>query len=63
MGIVSSGYNDRVVGYFYRMVKDGVYSLFRHADVVGGKVKSDAMPYGISNTLYGGVTEDELDFM
>lgn len=63
MGIVSSGYNDRVIGYFYRMVKDGVYSLFRHADVVGGKVKSDAMTYGISNTLYGGVTEDELDFM
>jgi len=23
MGIVSSGYNDRVIGYFYRMVKDG----------------------------------------
>lgn len=55
--------NNRVVGYSYRMVKDGVYFLFRQADVVGGKVKSDAKPYGISNTLYGGVTEDELDFM
>ena len=55
--------NNRVIGYHYRMVKDGICFLFRHADVVGGKVSSDAKPYGISNTLYRGVSEDELDFM
>lgn len=55
--------NNRTVGYLYRIVKDGVYFLFGNSAVTGGKIKLDAKPYGISNTLYGGVTEDELSFL
>lgn len=55
--------NNRVVGYHYRIVKDGLYFLFGPSVVTGGKVKPDAKPYGISNTLFGGVSEDELAIM
>ena len=44
----------------YRLTLNGVYFLFSNADVSGGKIKSDARPYAISNTLYGGISEEEL---
>jgi len=55
--------NDRTVGYRYRLELDGVYFLFRNSDVVDGKIRPDAVPYGLSNTLYGGLSEDELSIM
>jgi hypothetical protein len=50
-------------GYLYRLVKDGVFFLFRNSDTPGGKIRPDAKPYAISNTLFGGVSEDELGIM
>ena len=55
--------NDRTVGYRYRLELDGIYFLFRNSDVTDGKIRPDAVPYGISNTLFGGITEDELSIL
>lgn len=52
--------NNRAVGYLYRLVLNGVYFLFGNADIAGGKIKPDAKPYAISNTLFGGISEEEL---
>ena len=55
--------NDKVTGYRYRLSLGGLYFLFRNSDVSAGRIKADARPYGISNTLFGGVSEDELAIM